>query len=468
MARADFAPPFEFYSELLGRGRGRAKLLHRLGPEAADPIDEFLGLALAHQNNQAPSLQGFLHWLAVGEPVIKRELEQTPRNEVRILTVHGAKGLQAPIVYLPDTTFDPLQRHEPTVPAAVDGHGLLIWRASAIDSDEKADELHRERQARRREENNRLLYVAMTRAADRLYVCGCKGKKEIPASCWYRLVQGALDRNAIDASERTPPELIPVRLPFTLGRELIGDGQIAGEMVRLDNDDRWRAPAPAPGLGLAREGLPDWALQAPSPEPVPPRPLAPSRSEGDAAAEVAEPAALSPLEQDGSLRFRRGLIIHRLLQLLPELPVDQRHAAALRFLARTALDLDPEQQRLWAEETLAVLHDPNFAPLFGPGSRAEVALAGTIEGHHGPYVVSGQIDRLLVTPERILVIDYKTNRPPPKTVSGVPALYLRQMAAYRALLQKIWPGRMVEGALLWTDGAFLMALPPELLDAHKP
>ncbi|MEO8560044.1 MAG: PD-(D/E)XK nuclease family protein, partial [Rhodospirillales bacterium] len=167
-------------------------------------------------------------------------------------------------------------------------------------------------------------------------------------------------------------------------------------------------------------------------------------------------------------RFKRGLIIHRLLQLLPELPVAQREAAARRFLARPALGLDVAQQQAWALETLAVLQHPEFADLFAPGSRAEVPLSGTIAGRQGPYVVSGQIDRLLVAPERIVVVDYKTNRPPPQNLAEVPALYLRQMAAYRALLREIWPGRPVECVLLWTDGPALMAVPETLLDAHKP
>lgn len=469
-ARADFVPPFEFYSEVLGRHGGRHKLLARLGPDAADPIDEFLNMALAQQSNEPPSLQAFLHWLAVGQPVIKRELEQGARDEVRILTVHGAKGLQAPIVYLPDTTFDPLRRHEPMVPAAVDGHGLLIWRGAAIDSDEHADRMHGERQARRREENNRLLYVAMTRAADRLYVCGAKGTRDIPANCWYQLIKVALEETAVpaDAVPAAAEQPRPLRLPFTLGQSLTDDTSIGGDMLRLDSADVWRLARPARTARLELAGLPDWARRSPAAEPVPPRPLAPSRSEGDAAAEASEPPAFSPLKPDDRQRFKRGLIIHRLLQLLPDLADEQRAAAAARFLARPSLALDAATQAAWAEETLAVLRHPHFAPLFGPGSRAEVPISGTIAGRHGPYVVSGQIDRLLVTPQRVLVLDYKTNRPPPRLVEQVPALYLRQMAAYRRLLGEIWPGRPIEGALLWTDGARLMPLPESLLDAHNP
>ena len=469
-ARADYMPAFEFYGELLGRNGGRRALLGRLGPEAADPIDEFLGLALAYQRNNAPSLQGFLHWLEAGEPVIKRELEQSARDEVRILTVHGAKGLQAPIVYLPDTTFDPLSRSEPLVPADAE-EAMLVWRGAAADSDPTADRLHAERQQRRREENNRLLYVAMTRAADRLIVCGARGQREIPQNCWYAQLRRALEAKAVpeDASltERAR-DRTPVRLPFALGAELVDDPAIAGDMLRLENRDLLRAKAPLTADKSAEEDLPDWAMRPPPPEARPPRPLAPSRSAADAQAEAVEPAALSPLQPDGSARFRRGLILHRLLQLLPDLPADRRRQAGVRHLAQPALMLDAETQHAWLDELMAVLEAPAHADVFGPRSRAEVPLTGIVAGGAGPYVVSGQVDRLLVTQERIAVIDYKTNRPPPQRVEDVAPLYLRQMAAYRALLRQIWPDRPVECLLLWTDGARLMALPDAVLEPYKP
>ncbi|MGE0660855.1 MAG: PD-(D/E)XK nuclease family protein, partial [Reyranellaceae bacterium] len=187
-----------------------------------------------------------------------------------------------------------------------------------------------------------------------------------------------------------------------------------------------------------------------------------------AQAEAVEPAALSPLQPDGSARFRRGLILHRLLQLLPDLPAEKRRQAGARHLAQPALMLDAQTQEAWLAELMAVLEAPAHAEVFGPQSRAEVPLTGIVTGRAGPYVVSGQVDRLLVTPERIAVIDYKTNRPPPQRVEDVAPLYLRQMAAYRALLRQIWPDRPVECLLLWTDGARLMALPDALLEPHKP
>ncbi len=153
--------------------------------------------------------------------------------------------------------------------------------------------------------------------------------------------------------------------------------------------------------------------------------------------------------------------------MLPDLPQAQRAAAAQRFLARPALGLDTARQQEWAAETLAVLQHPDFAPLFGQGSRAEVPLAGTIAGRNGPYVVSGQIDRLLIAPERILVIDYKTNRPPPATPEEVAPAYIAQLAAYRVALKGLFPGRSLRAALLWTDGPRLMEIPSTSLDAAE-
>jgi ATP-dependent helicase/nuclease subunit A len=201
--------------------------------------------------------------------------------------------------------------------------------------------------------------------------------------------------------------------------------------------------------------LPPFALAAPPPEPAPPRPLAPSRPA------VAEPAVRSPLEDDDGERFRRGLVIHRLLQSLPELPAEARRPAAERFLARAAPGLDAAAL---ADEACAVLETPAFAPLFAPGSRAEVPIVGRL----GDTVVSGQVDRLAVTAGEVLIVDYKTGRSPPRSAPETPLAYLRQMAAYRALVRAIYPDKSVRCALVWTDGPRLLALPEALLNAHAP
>jgi ATP-dependent helicase/nuclease subunit A len=200
--------------------------------------------------------------------------------------------------------------------------------------------------------------------------------------------------------------------------------------------------------------LPGWATEPAPAEPEPSRPLTPSRPE------QAEPAVRSPLGADDGERFRRGLLLHRLFQTLPELEPGIRAAAAARFLAGPAHGLSPQAQAEIAAEALRVLAHPDFTPLFGPGSRAEVPVVGTV----GNRVLSGQIDRLLVTATEVWIVDYKTNRPPPQTVAGVSPLYLRQLACYRDAIRAIYPGHTVRCWLLWTDGPWLMDLPDTVLD----
>ncbi|HZS85516.1 MAG TPA: double-strand break repair helicase AddA [Stellaceae bacterium] len=445
LARVDFAAPYELFAEILGARGGRRAILARLGAEAGDPLDEFLAQALAYERAHIPSLQGFLHWLQSGETEVKRDLDQRGRDEVRILTVHGAKGLQAPIVFLPDTMQVPKQT--PRLLWARDGEGELpLWSARRELEAPAAEAARQEALRRREEEYRRLLYVAMTRAEDRLYVCGWQTRKAPPAGCWYNLVakglSGVAEKCAHDFST------------------LIGADGWSGPGLRLDSPQRVPAKddnAAALDVRMAAE-LPDWVRRPPPPEPMPPKPLAPSRPD------MAEPAARSPLDGENGARgagFRRGLLVHRLLQMLPELPPPSRLAAAQQFLARPVHGLGEDEQRALAEETLAILGDPAFAPLFGPDSQAEAPVVGLFGG----YALSGQIDRLVVGAREVLIVDYKTLRPPPAALAGVPPLYLRQLAAYRAAIATIYPAKSVRCALLWTDGPRLMEVPSELLDA---
>jgi ATP-dependent helicase/nuclease subunit A len=434
----DFERPYELYAGLLARG-GRRALLHRLGPDAGEPVDEFLALALEHERGEAPSLEGFLHWLVAGETEVKRELEQGG-DAVRIMTVHGAKGLQAPVVILPDTATKPVMEDALLWPG-----DILLWSPRRAAEEAVCRAARAEARAARDREYRRLLYVAMTRAEDRLYVCGWHGKSAPPADCWYELIRAGLNEHA---------EAVHIDLA-----QDSADGW-AGHGLRLLRRQRGAAKTDD-RAGLARADAPDlpgWALRPPAPEPTPPRPLAPSRPSDE------DPPVFSPLSDGDEGRFRRGLVVHALLQHLPEIDPARRAAACAAYLVRPVLDLDDATQAALAREVLAVLDAPEFAPLFAPGSRAEAPLAGKI----GEAVISGQVDRLAVTDDAVLIVDYKTNRPPPATVDGVATLYLRQMASYRALLRRIYPDRAARCALLWTDGPRLMALPEELLDPWTP
>ncbi len=437
LSGADFKPPFEFYSDLLGPRGARKKLLARLGPEAADPMDEFLSLALDYEREHVASLEGFLHWMETGETQVKRDLEHG-REEVRVITVHGSKGLQSNIVFLPDTCGVPDPGFDPRL-LRDDENGCLFYR-----SESKAatpDHLSRLRDGARlkiEREYRRLLYVAMTRARDRLYVCGWEGKKGRAEGCWYDLIEGALkDAEGVEA---IPSE--------------------DGDVLRLtceQNEDP-EIDARADTREPEETVLPAWARTPAPPEPEPARPLAPSHMEDD------EPPLTSPIAADNGRRFKRGRLIHRLLQSLPDIPAKDREKAARAFLARPVNGLEQDQQEEIAAETLKVLGHPDHAELFEATGKAEVSLIGQVAGR----VVSARLDRLVVSGRTVSVIDFKTNRPPPKTPETVPAAYLRQMALYREALVNIYPDCPVRAFLLWTDGPHLMELPTALLDAQIP
>jgi ATP-dependent helicase/nuclease subunit A len=438
LARVDYVSPHALLVEALGVLGGRARLFARLGPEAAEPVDELLAAALRYAAVHPPGLQGFLHWLRQSGAEVKREAEGAG-GAVRIMTVHGAKGLQAPLVIVPDTTSLP-----PDEGAVAWAAGdLPVWsprkelRCAAVDA------LRAGAAQRRAEEYNRLLYVALTRAEDRLLVCGWQGKNTPPETCWYETVRRGFVR---------------------LGAE-VRPGPWNGEALHHASAqlDAPKCEATAAAGAVAR--LPAWVGTAPPAEPALPAHLAPSRPENAGLGEV--PAVASPLgdrglaERDAAgARFRRGQAVHALLQHLPALAEGARAAAAQRFLAQSGV-ADAEAV---AGEVLAVLGHPALAPLFGPAGRAEVPLAGVV----GEQVIGGLVDRLAVLDDRVLVADYKTNRAPPPDLARVPVLYLRQMAAYRAVLRQVFPGRAVACALVWTVGGSVMALPDSLLDSHAP
>jgi ATP-dependent helicase/nuclease subunit A len=435
LGMADLAAPYEFYANLLGARGGRRKLLVRLGPDAIDPIDEFLALALAYQRDHAASLQGFLQWLRETDVEVKRDLEQK-RDEVRVMTVHASKGLEAPIVFLPDTVGTIGANNDPAILWDESSDTPLpLWPGSAGNDTALTDALRIDARAAQHDEFRRLLYVALTRARDRLYVCGTlPARSNMLAGSWYELVGEPL---------RAHPDIRAIELPE------------GGTVWRLGNDPP--PPVPAKPEAVAPTPLPAWIARSAPPEPQPTKPLTPSRL-------APEPAPRSPLGPDNGWGFKRGRLVHRLLQLLPELAPEARRAAAQHFLARPLHGLSESQQEALAAEVLAVLDHPYLAAVFSPGSRAEMPLAGRV----GEIVISGQIDRVAVSDGEVLIVDYKTNRPPPRDLAGVDPSYLRQLALYAAALRDIFPGRPIRAALLWTDGPFLMELPDVALQSALP
>jgi ATP-dependent helicase/nuclease subunit A len=427
--------PFAFYSRVLGAEGGRARVYARLGPEAADALDEFLEHALIYERHEAPSLQGFVAWLRAGETQVKRDMD-IARDEVRVMTVHGAKGLEAPIVILADTTTPPKGPREPrwlslpVADAAPDTPDRLVWAGRKVDDIAPVAAARAEAVRAAEDEYRRLLYVAMTRAADRLVVAGSRGVNRIPPGCWYELIESALKPEAVE--------------------EVADDGD--GKVLR------WRKSQDAIETGVAgtntpatAHDVPDW-LKRNAPAETARRVISPS-----AAAESG-----SPRPGAGDARgLARGRIVHRLLQALPVLPPKNRAETARKHLAR-AKDFSDSERDTIRREVLGLLDDARFASLFAEGSRAEVPIVGIVsQGER----VSGQVDRLAVTDSEVLIADYKSDRFVPSRVEDISQAYVRQLALYRAVLQRLYPNHRVRAALVWTAGPALMELPAALLDA---
>lgn len=429
-ARADFIPPFELYARILGPEGGRRRLLQRLGPDAAEPIEAFLAQALAHEAGHPASLQGFLHWLGLESGQLKRDLEQRA-DAVRVMTVHGSKGLEAPIVLLADAGpyAPPAGRDRLIVDPDT---GLPLWRAARDERDPISEAITRELERRAEAERWRLFYVAVTRAQDRLVVAGWDRRRNPDKASWHGVIEQAL---------RAMPEV-----------EVLDQGGlrlVRGVAAARPPEDE---PPPAPLLPL-----PEWLDRPPPAEPRRRRLVHPSTEEA-----LALPAS-SPLAGQGKAARVFGTALHRLLHEVAALP-EERRADFLRARLAAWPGLEPAHRDELERQVLGVLVLAELAPAFGPGSRSEQPIIGRI----GDMVIAGQIDRFAVTRDAVFLVDFKSGRMPPSSVDAVPAAYLRQLAAYGVLLDRLYPGRALKAGLVWTAVPLLMPIPSLLLATHAP
>ncbi|HEX6376692.1 MAG TPA: UvrD-helicase domain-containing protein, partial [Allosphingosinicella sp.] len=442
LAMADYATPHAFLETILsGDLRGRHKLLERLGNEARDPIEELLSAALDFEANSAPSLQRFLDWFARGEVEIVRD-PSAPLDAVRVMTVHGSKGLQSPIVILADACADPDRKGGGFGGNFVNillpgGLAVPIFRPRR---DELAEPIAGQLAAldrREREEHWRLLYVALTRAEERLFIGGALGPADRngpAASSWW---------TALDAA------LAGLGAPWQ-------DDPLWGRARRFGDAELFARAAPRRSPPDA--ALPGW-IRRPAPvEARPPRPLAPSALGEDDVSDPPPSPALRAAAQ-------RGRLLHALFERLPGVPPDERAARAALWLERSAGVEDETLRRGLVEDACRLVSDPAHAELFGPGALAEAPIAAVVGDG---IVVSGSVDRLLVGRERIVVADFKTGRRAPAALDDIPVPHLRQMAAYAEALKVIFPGRRIEAKLLYTAPPILFDLPPALLDRYRP
>ena len=416
--QADFLRPFDLIERALTRHDGRRRLLARLGDEAEDGIDALLTQALAFERSEVPSLTGFLGWLQSDDVDVKRQMDSAG-DRIRVMTVHGAKGLEAPIVFLPETQDRKPKPGPELLPLP---EGAVVWRTPTEESPAQLATAMAARREKAAAESLRLLYVAMTRAQSWLIVAGAGDTKD--RACWHNIVRAGMEAAGA------------VTLPHGTLRYSHG---IWPEPVLVP-------PVPAAGQGI----IPDWALR---PAPAADRPLPPLSPSDLGGAKVMPGEADPALE---ALAKQRGTDLHLLLEHLPGFPEADWPAVAGALVAG-----DPGYLAQVLSEAAAVLADPALSALFAPDALAEV----TITGQLGSQRALGTIDRLLVGPDRVLAVDYKSNRLVPQSPEAVPEGILRQMGAYAALLAQIYPDREVEVAILWTATARLMPLPRALVMA---
>ena len=423
--RAEFDRPYDLMNRLLTRHDGRRRLLARLGQEAEEGIDALLAQALAYERSKIPGLTGFVEWLGSDDVEIKRQIGARS-DKVRVMTVHGAKGLEAPIVILPDTA----KRTNPLRARLLTDDGQVFWPPAVEDMPARLRQLRQELKDAEARESLRLLYVAMTRAENWLIVCGA-GDVGTGGESWHATIEEGLSHLG------TTTEDFPT-----------------GPGPRFSAED-WSA---APLLENAEVATETVSIPA---------------QLGPIAAAPEAPATLSPSDLGGAKTLpgeaefsdeqalARGTLVHLLLEHLPAVEPGQRRARGQALIAAAPEAAGLQDVAALVDDAMRVIEAPALATLFESEALTEVEVTGRL----GAATLLGAIDRLILTGDRVLAIDYKSNRIVPSRPQDTPEGLLRQMGAYDAMLREIWPGRVVEVAILWTSTATLMPLPAPLVAA---
>lgn len=422
MGQTDFLRPYDLIERILTRHDGRRKLLARLGNEAEDGINALLSQALAYERSAVPSLTGFLVWMETDDLEIKRQMDSAS-DQIRVMTVHGSKGLEAPIVIMPDTGKRLLRMTDQIVQSG----DIALWNSSGATAPDAVQRARDAKVAAQREERMRLLYVAMTRAEKWLIVAAA-GELDKAGDSWYQTIEAGMKH------------LGAVPYGFAEGQGLRYEhGDWSGEVV---------AAAPANIAEMPK--LPSYYSEA-----------APK-------VEAAEPA-LSPSDLGGAKALpgdtgldeeaakKRGRQIHLLLEHLASEPEDSWPDLAPRILDSAGEGADGWMELL--AEAAVVLKSPDLAQIFATDTLAEVPLTAEL----GDQRLHGTIDRLIVSESEVLAVDFKTNAVVPSSPGQVPEGLLRQMGAYAHALQQIYQNKTIRTALLWTKTAQIMPLPETLI-----
>ncbi len=438
LAEADYTSPYAFLETILsGPTQGRRKFVERLGNETLVPIEELLNIALQFAKDGGGTLQDFLDWFERDNGEIKRE-GLVSASEVRIMTVHGAKGLQAPVVILADIATDPLKSRGSGAGLSLkleQGTELPILPFGKSQRIGKLGALHESREVEELREHNRLLYVALTRAEERLILAGSVGTKSKTDNSWYPILEAAFKRLGHDWEATS----------------------LWGSVMRLEGGQRAVAEI---GTAISAEGAahdaPSWLFTPAPAEARPPRPLAPSRIDD---ADIGDAPAIEKIR----IAADRGKLLHGLFERVEGGRKQHFAADAARWLASRDKGGEHDHQEL-IRQAASVLEDDRWSEIFAPAARAEVPIAALV----GETVVTGRIDRLVVTEKYVRIVDFKSGRFVPRTAEKVPVSQLRQMAHYVAALEKIFPNHSVEAALLYTFEPYLLTLAETDLEPYKP
>ncbi|NTJ09014.1 double-strand break repair helicase AddA [Rhizobium lusitanum] len=443
----------DFYARVLGSFGGRRQFLARLGTEVSDILDEFLTFALDHETGGLPGLQSFISTLELEAPTVKREQDKG-RNEVRIMTVHASKGLEAPIVFLVDGggkafthTHLPKMR---LIETGKDQIPLPVWvPVSALaNSLTQADTARL--QSLTEEEYRRLLYVGMTRAADRLIICGYRGIRE-NSDTWHAMISAALRQDEQHCTLRT----------FSGA-----DGDWQGLSWRIAQVKLDFEIMPEPEKLMERAGLPAGLSRPLPPQRNLPRPLSPSGVGtviDDEADNLLVTSALFGEKAKSDYALQKGRFIHRMLQTLPDIAPEDRADAARRYAERAARFWPQAEREALIGSVMALLSHPDLQGTFSAHAQAEVSIMGTLTLGSQSYAVSGRIDRLAVLDDRIVILDYKTNRVPPGSERDIPFAHKAQLAIYRSILSPLYPGKRIDCLLVYTENASIYTLSDDAL-----
>ncbi len=412
----NFMRPYELFNYVLVNLDGRKKFMHRMGVEAEDALDEFMNMTLAYEQQQTPSLQCFISWFENDKTSIKREGDDSETDAVRLMTVHHSKGLQARVVFLPDSVQLPKNNNEQKL--LIDNK-LMLYPLCSDDYDDLSIRINEKNGISVSEEYRRLLYVAMTRAEEQLIVCGYSNSESIKEDSWFKISERSIDKG------------------FSKDKESRMFMETPAQVKPEVKEKYFIEP-----LNKTPE---NWVELPPKDEAPLAKPYTPSKPD-----EKEEPDSSSPLE-DNTNYYRRGSLIHKILQFLPADSSDKAQIID-EYMKRNVVDFSDDEKKQIKEEILNLLTDKEYEPIFGADSRAEVPVFGEVDGK----IISGQIDRLVIQKDKVIIVDFKTNRPASKTLAETPEVYKKQLKTYEALIRKIYSQQKVESYILWTNDARLM------------